>query len=176
MGPKSFNIQTNPEFAFYRVNQRLLFMFYYFLRMDDILHTHWFHWQGNVIYRIFKSRVSCSRFLLICLTCVFCMHWLLHQCWCQSSLCNTYNIMWCDMIYDMVWYDIIWCDVMWCDVMSYDIWYGMIWYYMVWCVVMWCDVTGRDVIWYIRYMIWYITMSLTKALSTPNGWLNTKYT
>jgi hypothetical protein len=68
-------------------------------------------------------------------------------------------MMWCDMIYYMIWYiiydmirydicDMMWCEVMWYDILN-DIWYDKVWYDVIWHMIyiIWCDV-----MWYMIYL------------------------
>ena len=79
-------------------------------------------------------------------------------------------MIWYDMIYDvcyMIWHDISYgmpyyfsYDVMWCD-MIYDIWYNIIWYYfklyhMTSYDIIWYDAISYVIIWY--YMTWHIML------------------
>ena len=67
-------------------------------------------------------------------------------------------------IWYVIWY-LIWCDVMWCD-MVYDIIWCMTWYHMISYDMMRCHMISYDIIWYDAisydiiwyYMIWHIML------------------
>jgi len=121
------------------------------------------HKEGKIFTALCRKALQCvlSDFLIYRWNCLvyLCMPYWWHEI--KPLILQPFkkkfcDIIWYDMIYDIIWYDMIWYDTIRYDMIWFDVmWYDMIWYiwYMLWYDMIWYDMIWYDMIWYD--MIWY---------------------